>query len=396
MNNINNYYNYTIFNNTIFDNIIIIIIIVYIIKHYYQYKIGKIDNFNWRIFLIIPIILLFYYIIRMLFIFKTNEGKQFRTNECLVKGYNLLLNKINLPIEIIKPHLLNKPFNEFIISTSHNTFIPCLQNGDITSVDAIKNALILGARVIELDVFAKNNTSILNDDYTPVVVHGIESPWNEFAISTLDKVRKGFAAFPGGNILSGQLNKIGFSSDIFTTSYIYFEDCIKVISEFAKQTSDPIWIDLEINTNKLIQTQQKMKDILLKYFGNKLINNKKHFSQEPIKNLLNKIIITSSKSKCNITNELSNLINSYAGDEFYKNTHNKDQILNQINSDGIIHRIYPSGDIQGHLSNNFDPEPFWKNKYQLVALNFQNSDENLIKNITMFKNCSFVHFSEFL
>ena len=360
MSNINNYKNYTMFNNTIIY-IIIIIIIIYIIKNY---KNKKTNKFNWYIILIVLLIILLYYIIKMLLIFNTHNGKEFRTTSCLIHGYNLLLNRINLPIEIVKPELLNKPFNEFIISTSHNSYIPCFQNADITSTDAIKNALILGARVIELDVFAKNNTSNDESSYIPVVTHGIERP----------------------------------SSDIFTTSYIYFEDCIKVISEFAKQTSDPIWIDLELNTNKLVQTQQKIKNILVKYFGNKLINNelnnKNHFTQEPIKNLLNKIIITTSKPKSSITDELSELINSYADDNFYKNTDNTNKILNEIKPDKIMQRIYPVGNVNGHLSKNFDPEPFWKNKHQLVALNFQTSDKNLIKNITMFKKCSFVHFSE--
>lgn len=31
---------------------------------------------------------------------------------------------------------------------------------------------------------------------------------------------------------------------------------------------------------------------------------------------------------------------------------------------------------------------------QLVALNFKKVDNNLLKNINMFKTCSFVHFSE--
>jgi hypothetical protein len=235
---------------------------------------------------------------------------------------------------------------------------------------------MLGARVIELDVYAKNNAIKSDDSYTPVVAHGIETP----------------------------LVKKGYSSDIFTTSYIYFEDCIKTISEFANQTSDPIWIDLEINTNKIPQTQQKMKDILVKYFGKKLLNNElnkiNHFTKEPIKNLLNKIIITSCRPKSeiidkvsNIPNELSTVINSYRGG-YYRNTENKDKKLININPPGIIQRIYPAGNLLGHLSYNYDPEPFWKNKYQLVALNFQTYDEHLIKNMTMFKYCSFVHFSE--
>ena len=373
MKNILSINNYSIIKNIVIIIIFIIIIIVFITNNYKNEKTKKI---NWYIFVIVPFIILFYYIVKYILIFKTDIGKQYRTSNCLMLGYNFLLNKQNLPIEIAKPHLLNMPFNEFIISTSHNTYIPCLQNFDVVSVDAIKNALMLGARVIELDVYAKNNVIKNDDSYIPIVAHGIESP----------------------------LVKKGYSRDIFTTSYIYFEDCIKTISEFANQTSDPIWIDLEINTNKIPQTQQKMKDILVKYFGKKLLNNElnkiNHFTKEPIKNLLNKIIITSCKPKSeiinkvsNIPNELSTVINSYRGG-YYRNTENKDKKLININPSGIIQRIYPAGNLLGHFSYNYDPEPFWKNKYQLVALNFQTYDEHLIKNMTMFKYCSFVHFSE--
>ena len=43
------------------------------------------------------------------------------------------------------------------LNTSHNSYIPCNQNGDIASSEAIKRTLGMGARVIELDCFAKNN-----------------------------------------------------------------------------------------------------------------------------------------------------------------------------------------------------------------------------------------------
>jgi phosphatidylinositol phospholipase C delta len=425
---------------------------------FYQYKIKYIKL---QTFLIIPIILFIYYFLKLL-----KEGNNFSLNDCLCFTNNYLLTNKITSIEIIKPHLLDKPLHEFYISTSHNTYLPCHQNIDISSIDAIKNALQLGARVIELDVYAKNNIGLTDDDYTPVVAHGKEYKYG----------------------------------DIFTTSFITFEESIKTIAEFAQTTSDPLWITLELNTNKLVKTQLKMKEILLKYFGNKIINSTTMLSNISIKNLLNKIILTSgdglvsssgvnstnritsgdglvsssgvnstnritsgdglvsssginstnritsgdglvsssgvnstnritsgdglvsssgvnstnritsgdglvSSSGINSTNRitsgdglvspLEDIIISYINYPYLKNTDHKDTNLKNINSIGIIYRVYPAGDIKGHFSYNFDPEPLWKNRYQLIALNFQKLDNNLNKNLSMFNKCSFVHFSEY-
>jgi hypothetical protein len=333
----------------IFNRILILLTICVIIM-FYQYKIKYIKL---QTFLIIPISLFIYYFLKLL-----KEGNNFSLNDCLCFTNNYLLTNKITSIEIIKPHLLDKPLHEFYISTSHNTYLPCHQNIDISSIEAIKNALHLGARVIELDVYAKNNIGLRDDDYTPVVAHGKEYKYG----------------------------------DIFTTSFITFEESIKTIAEFAQTTSDPIWITLELNTNKLVKTQIKMKEILLKYFGNKIINSTTMLSNIPIKNLLNKIILTSGDG---LVSPLKDIVISYINYPYLKNTDHKDTNLKNKNSTGIIHRVYPAGDIQGHFSYNFDPEPLWKNRYQLIALNFQKLDDNLNKNLIMFNKCSFVHFSEY-
>jgi len=333
----------------IFNRILILLTICVIIM-FYQYKIKHIKL---QTFLIIPITLFIYYFFKLL-----KDGNNFSLNDCLCFTNNYLLTNKITSIEIIKPHLLNKPLHEFYISTSHNTYLPCHQNIDISSIDAIKNALQLGARVIELDVYAKNNIGLTDDDYTPVVAHGKEYKYG----------------------------------DIFTTSFITFEESIKIIAEFAQTTSDPIWITLELNTNKLVKTQLKIREILLKYFGNKIINSTTMLSNIPIKNLLNKIILTSGDG---LVSPLEDIVISYINYPYLKNTDHKDTNLKNKNSLGIIHRVYPAGDIQGHFSYNFDPEPLWKNRYQLIALNFQKLDNNLNKNLSMFNKCSFVHFSEY-
>jgi hypothetical protein len=225
----------------------------------------------------------------------------------------------------------------------------------------------MGARVIELDCFAKNNNGTTQDDMMPVVAHGVE--------------RK--------------------QGDIFTTSYIPFEECIDVISKYGFLTSDPLIVCLELNTNQLLSTQKIMKEIILSKLGNKLLdksykisnlNNRKYFTKESIGNLLNKVIFISGGG---YTSELMDILDgSFGESEYWSNTDNIDERLKQPNRPGIVQRIYPVGNLSGHLSYNYDPIPFWKNRYQMVALNFQLVDDNLMKNIAMFKTNSYVHFSE--
>lgn len=52
-------------------------------------------------------------------------------------------------------------------------------------------------------------------------------------------------------------------------------------------------------------------------------------------------------------------------------------------------RIYPAGNICRHFSTNIDPEIFWNQKINFVAMNCQTIDNNYIKNY------SFIHFSEY-
>lgn len=340
---------------------IIILLGIFILKKKVENKLCENDCLFFKIFSFNLILILFLFCYYYLNFLNSN-----RATECLKKNYIQMQNIKPQPVSLAKPNLLAKPFNEFLISTSHNTYLPCEQNGDVASVDSITSALKMGARVIELDVFPKNNLGNLPDDWEPVVVHGLE----------LD------------------------SGNIFTTSYVEFSDCVKAINEFSQTTSDPIWIDIELNTNKNLQTQKKIRETLLENFQTKLLdpeykidNKQKHFSQVPIGNLLNKIIITTSKNTNSITEQLTDIFDGYAGDGYYINNSSNMNPSN-INKQNKIIRVYPPGDISGHFSLNYNPKPFWTNSIQLVALNFQNSDKHLEENIQKFSTCSFIHLSE--
>jgi len=352
----------------IFDNLHVVVIFYLLILPYLFKKNGKIKKFNYWMILAILGLFIFNYIMKI-FLRNIRIFTVLRVNECMNKSNHIIINKTIKPIENFK-EVLDKPFHEFYVNTSHNSYVPCNQNADVASSEAIKRTLGMGARVIELDCYAKKNTGTTKEDLEPVVAHGIE--------------RK--------------------NGDIFTTSKITFEECIEVISKFGTLSSDPLIINLELNTNNLIETQKRMREIIIDKLGDKLLpkeykistNNqtRKLFVNEPIKNLLNKVIIVSGGG---YTDELKDIIDdTFYTDKIQNTDHNDKDVINKINKPGFVQRIYPTGNVEGHLSKNFDPTIFWKNKYQMVALNFQVVDDNLMKNVAMFKNSSFVHFSQFI
>ena len=63
------------------------------------------------------------------------------------------------------------------------------------------------------------------------------------------------------------------------------------------------------------------------------------------------------------------------------------KLKNQV-KEGLV-RIYPAGNLSGGMSNNYDPDKFWESGCQLVACNISTLDDNLRKQLKMFKNYSF-------
>ncbi len=219
----------------------------------------------------------------------------------------------------------------------------------------------MGARVIELDVYARNNVGTTSEDLEPVVAHGMER---------------------------------GQNKDLFTTSYVTFEECIDTIATYGFLTSDPLILCIENNTNKLLKTQERMAEIIINKLGKRLLHKdykittkegRRYFVNEPIRNLLNKFIIIAGGGNQPV---LENLLDGTFGeDNFLSNGNHKH--LGESNNK-LLQRVYPDGDIQGNFSLNYDPEPYWKKGFQMVTLNFGTVDNNLLKNANMFRHYSYV------
>ena len=289
-------------------------------------------------------ILLIIIIIIIIIIYKSYETKLF--NYYKIISYKLIKNNRIKPIKN-NTIILNKPFNEFYINTSHNTYISQFQNFSIIDGNIIKHILNIGIRAIELDIHSYNNI--------PIVAHGTDN--------------------------------------FITTSFITFESCMNIIKDYGFLISDPLILFLEIKKNKP-DIMLQIKNIILNTVGNKLLdktfkisqNESKLFINEPIINLLNKIIII---------NTTSNNINLEDILDYPYQVKNIDEYSIIPNDNKYMKRIYPAGNISRHLSSNVNPKVFWEKKVNFVAINCQTIDNNFIKNYNFFREYSFIHFSEF-
>jgi len=244
-----------------------------------------------------------------------------------------------------KPHLLDYPLKEFMINSSHNTYISSIQNLSWTSRDSIKFALEAGVRCIELDINYVGESM-------PVVAHGNDT--------------------------------------IITTIYTRLDKILDCVFEHGFKTSDPliIWLDMSVLDNDKLY--QNIADIFKNKFGDKIITFAKgtEFYDIPIKFFLNKVIIVGRWHGS--SSVLENVIN-----HFYIKNNNPFNKIEQKDFNALT-RIYPSTDasLLASLSYNMDYDECKKNNYNLIALNYQCRDKNLYKNLLFFKDYSFIHKSE--
>ena len=117
---------------------------------------------------------------------------------------------------------LDRPLNEYFVSSSHNTYLLGRQVAGASSVESYINVLVKGCRCIEIDCWD-------GKDGRPVVNHG----------RTL-------------------------------STEVLFEDCISVTNKYAFTSSSyPLVISLEVHCNR--DQQLIMVEIMKKYFGDALL-----------------------------------------------------------------------------------------------------------------------------
>lgn len=270
--------------------------------------------------------------------------------------YYFLLN-INTKRKLISENIINSnyPFYKYRVITSHNSFVRGFQLFDASSSDAIKRALYAGARVIELDIHPASY-----DKNIPVVSHAAK--------------------------IYGKL--------LYFTTQIPLESCVDVINEFTNVTSDPITIFLQLETGDNPILQENIAKIFKNKLGKKLLDQeyklaKKLFYLEPIKKLLNKVIIIAGLSNNQIKGMEDVIDCTLFQNHILNNDHDSALQLDNTNQPKLS-RIYFKGGLFSEISLNFHPEEYWKKHHQFVAMNVQRNGSVLKNYLEEFKDTSYL------
>ncbi|KAL2068909.1 hypothetical protein VTL71DRAFT_15247 [Oculimacula yallundae] len=172
-----------------------------------------------------------------------------RMTEAALSSY--LISTFNVPLKSPpQEYSLDRPMNEYFISSSHNTYLLGRQVAGQSSVEAYVSALNRGCRCVEVDCW--------NGTDGPVVMHG----------RTL-------------------------------TSQVSFLDVMNTISKYAFVKSQyPLWISLEVHCNA--QQQAMMAEIIKEACGSKLVTQPIDPSVEQLptpSQLMNRILIKVKKPR---------------------------------------------------------------------------------------------------
>lgn len=134
-----------------------------------------------------------------------------------------LTSKDNFPlVRAPLDYPLDRPFNEYFISSSHNTYLVGRQIADVASIEGYISTLVRGCRSVEIDCWD-------GSDGQPVVKHG-------YAM----------------------------------TNAISFREVINTVNKYAFVASRfPLWVSLEVHCNP--PQQEVMADIMKDIFGTRLV-----------------------------------------------------------------------------------------------------------------------------
>lgn len=260
---------------------------------------------------------------------------------------------------------------DFFIASSYKSYLPCTNYYDFASSQAIKAVLSYGARYIDLDIFNKN----FNQCTEPIVCNGTElGNWH------------------------------------WTTTISFEEVCETIantaFSKLINNSSDPLFINLNLNINSNIDTANKIAKLLEKYFGKRLLSRKYSYqginpnpdasvniATVPITELFNKVIIICDKdyedSKLEELVNISKKVQSNFRTLTYtevKDSYDLEELtdFNRKNlTRVVIDKVY-------RKKNNFNYNIPWYMGSQFICMDYFHPDEHMKSYLKRFKNSSFV------
>lgn len=210
---------------------------------------------------------------------KVYENNYFEMNQLSIPNKGIYLNTY---------YNQNKYYGlrDFFYASSYKSYLPCGYTNDVVSLNAIKNVILKGARVINLDLFYSGNSQFLNN--SKVVV---------------------------GNVIDGKLTYFPGSSE--TDMYLDFEKCLQVVRDLAWTKIDtPFFIYLNMEFLPDVKFENKTFQIINKILSNRFLDKYYSFQRVnigdiPVAKAMNKLILMTNRKPIDpMLNEIINGIMS--------------------------------------------------------------------------------------
>lgn len=299
-------------------------------------------------------------------------SERYRVDKCLNR-MKLYRKYISLDSELKNVTSRDLKLCDFYIASSYKSCCGVNKTFDYLSLDILKQTIQSGPRVLWLDIFNEG----FENKTKPIVTSGIEQgEW-----------------------------KLNFN-------YLYFEECCKLISEIAFSSgnvdnyNDPLFLAINLNVNRNLNTLKEISQVIYKYFNKRLLDskfskNKTNIAETPIKEFLGKVIILSSKGYEG--SDLEELVNATWDT---KNFRKIDQMsidtevdeslvvkldheeLKTFNSNNLS--IVLNENQTNILSLNYNTKYSFDTGCQFVFMNYQIIDEFMDSYITTFRTSSFI------
>lgn len=243
-----------------------------------------------------------------------------------------------------QPVLLDLPLRAVSVYASHNSYLHTLQVASSATTVALDIVLKQGVRCIELDVFR---------DWTcpsrVFVAHGQE--------------------------------KLPY--DILATTQLSFDIACESIAERAfAETSDPLFLALEINVHRDVAACDAIAATLRRCFGERLYASALT-PETPLRALVGRVVVMTGGGTAGTA--LPGLVNAEWGADFQNASG-----LSELAVGRAVTRLYPVGDtVAGLLSLNTDPRPALAAGVTFVALNTCTLDEHSAAAAAFFADSSF-------